>query len=178
MSTPRPVSGSRAATGSYGWPNFRASTTALSQQSRRRGEGRKTAAPPSPLAGKLFDESGEPLYVQGAAKGQRRYRYYVSRSLVRGESEDAGQGWRISAPEIEQTVAAAVQRMLGDRAAIPLALEGSGLDPNRALAITTPITATISSHFPLPFVIRETELPEPQNVRFLQRDQRLIMVRK
>jgi hypothetical protein len=28
-----------------------------------------------PLAGKLFDESGEPLYVQGAAKGQRRYRY-------------------------------------------------------------------------------------------------------
>ena len=50
----------------------------------REGEGRKTEAPRSPLAGKLFDENGEPLYVQGAAKGQRRYRYYVSRKLVRG----------------------------------------------------------------------------------------------
>jgi DNA invertase Pin-like site-specific DNA recombinase len=53
----------------------------------RSGEGRKTEASGSPLGGKLFDESGEPLYVQGAAKGQRRYRYYVSRSLVRGNSE-------------------------------------------------------------------------------------------
>ena len=44
----------------------------LRSQAARRGEGRKTEAPRSPLAGKLFDESGEPLYVQGAAKGQRR----------------------------------------------------------------------------------------------------------
>jgi site-specific DNA recombinase len=35
----------------------------------RSGGGHKTEAPSSPLAGKLFDESGEPLYVQGAAKG-------------------------------------------------------------------------------------------------------------
>jgi hypothetical protein len=41
----------------------------------RSGEGRKTEAPHSRLAGKLFDESGELLYVQGAAKSQRRYRY-------------------------------------------------------------------------------------------------------
>src|SRR5208282_2128046 len=61
----------------------------LRSRAVRQGEGRKTAAPRSPLAGKLFDESGEPLYVQGAAKGQRRYRYYVSRRLVRGESKDA-----------------------------------------------------------------------------------------
>ena len=57
----------------------------LRSRAVRQGEGRKTEAPRSPLAGKLFDESGEPLYVQGAAKGQRRYRYYVSRRLVRGE---------------------------------------------------------------------------------------------
>jgi site-specific DNA recombinase len=97
----------------------------------RSGEGRKTEAPGSPLAGKLFDESGEPLYVQGAAKGQRRYRYYVSRELVRGNSEDAEQGWRISAPEIEQRVAAAAQTVLRDRPAIALALEASAVDPNR-----------------------------------------------
>ncbi len=98
----------------------------LSSRAARRGEGRKTEAPRSPLAGKLFDESGEPLYVQGAAKGQRRYRYYVSRRLVRGESEDTEQGWRISATEIEQTVSVAAQAMLCDRAAITLALEESG----------------------------------------------------
>ncbi len=55
----------------------------------RRTEGRKTEAHRSPLAGKLLDENGEPLYVQGAAKGRRRYRYYVSRKLVRGGSENA-----------------------------------------------------------------------------------------
>ena len=92
----------------------------LRSRAVRQGEGRKTEAPRSPLAGKLFDESGEPLYVQGAAKGQRRYRYYVSRRLVRGESKDAEQGWRISAPEIEQTISAAAQadarRPSGDRA--------------------------------------------------------------
>jgi site-specific DNA recombinase len=53
----------------------------------RSGDGRKTEAPRCPLAGKLFDESGEPLYVQGAAKGRRRDGYYVSRGLVRGGSK-------------------------------------------------------------------------------------------
>ena len=49
---------------------------------------------------------GEPLYVQGAVKGQRRYRYYVSRRLVRGESQEPEQQWRLSAPEIEPAVTA------------------------------------------------------------------------
>jgi glycosyltransferase involved in cell wall biosynthesis len=44
--------------------------------------------------------------IAGAAKGQRRYRYHVSRTLVRGNSEGTEQGWRISAPEIEQRVSA------------------------------------------------------------------------
>jgi hypothetical protein len=73
--------------------------------------------------------------VQGAAKRQRRYRYYVSRTLVRGTSEGTEQGWRISAPEIEQRVAAAAQAVLGDRPAIALALEASGVDPNRLAAV-------------------------------------------
>src|SRR5271167_1252818 len=103
----------------------------LRSRTVRQGEGSKTEAPRSPLAGKIFDESGEPLYVQGAAKGQRRYRYYVSRRLVTGESKDPEHAWRISAPEIEQTIAAAAREILGDRAAIALALEESGTDPNR-----------------------------------------------
>ncbi len=83
-------------------------------------------ASPSPLAGKLFDENGEPLYVQGAAKGQRRYRYYVSRSLVRGEGKDAQRGWRLPANEIEHAIASAARGMLSDQAAITLALDESG----------------------------------------------------
>jgi site-specific DNA recombinase len=103
----------------------------LRDRRARSCEGRKTEAPSSPLACKLFDESGEPLYVQGAAKGQRRYRYYVSKTLVRGSSEDSEQGWRISAPEIEQRVVAAARAALGDQSAIAIALEASGGDPNR-----------------------------------------------
>ncbi len=97
----------------------------------RRGEGGKTGAPRSPLAGKLFDETGEPLYVQGAAKGQRRYRYYVSRRLVRGGSEDAEHGWRVSASELEHSVSSAAQTMLADRGALAQASEESGIDANR-----------------------------------------------
>jgi hypothetical protein len=100
----------------------------LQNQSARTDESGKTAALPSPLAGKLYDASGEPLYVQGAAKGLRRYRYYVSKRLVKGEPQDADQGWRISAPEIERIVTGGVSMMLRERRDIALALEESRLE--------------------------------------------------
>jgi hypothetical protein len=102
----------------------------LLDQTVREGEGRKTEAPRSPLAGKLFDENGEPLYVQGAAKGQRRYRYYVSRKLVRGAPEDAEHGWRVSAPEIERAISAAIREMLSDRGTIAQVAEEAGIGAN------------------------------------------------
>jgi site-specific DNA recombinase len=105
---------------------------ALSQgQARRQAGGRPTEAPPSPLAGKIFDERGEPLYVQGAANGKRRYRYYVSRNLVRNGPQDGEQGWRVSAPELEHAVAAAAQALLTDRGAIVHSCEESGIETNR-----------------------------------------------
>ena len=79
---------------------------------------RATKADPSPLAGKLFDEDGECLYVAGAAKGERRYRYYVSRRLVTGSADKVRNGWRLSGPEIERTVAVAARQLLNDHAAI------------------------------------------------------------
>jgi site-specific DNA recombinase len=103
----------------------------LQNRAVRQGEGRKTEAQPSPLAGKIFDEHGEPLYVQGAAKGDRRYRYYVSKRLVRGESENTEDTWRVSAPEIERAISAAALTMLEDRAALSIALEEGGLDTDR-----------------------------------------------
>lgn len=79
----------------------------LCSHAARPGEGRKTTASASPLAGKLFDEHGEPLYVQGSAKGQRRYRYYFSKGLLNGEADCAEAGWRLSAPQLERTLTAA-----------------------------------------------------------------------
>jgi site-specific DNA recombinase len=100
----------------------------LRNHAMRHGEGHKTEALRSPLAGKLFDKNGEPLYVQGAANGQRRYRYYVSRHVVCGETVDAEHVWRIGAPELEQAIARAAQEMLGDRAAIAKAADEGGTD--------------------------------------------------
>ena len=82
----------------------------------------------SPLAGKLFDVDGQPLYVQGATKGRRRYRYYVSKYLVNGSARDKGKGWRLSAPELERAVAIAARHILSDRAGLLEALEKSGID--------------------------------------------------
>ena len=79
---------------------------------------RATKAGPSPLAGKLFDEDGECLYVAGAANGERRYRYYVSRRLVTGSADKMQNGWRLSGPEIERAVAVAARQLLNDHAAI------------------------------------------------------------
>jgi len=93
-----------------------------------RGEKNQTKAPASPLAGKLFDENGKPLSVQGAAKGKRRYRYYVSRALVRGVADRTERGWRIPATELERAVIGAAKAFLDDRHAVLTALQESGID--------------------------------------------------
>jgi site-specific DNA recombinase len=91
---------------------------------RRRGSSNVSIA--SPLAGKIFDTYGQPLYVQGATKGRRRYRYYVSKCLVSGSASDNGKGWRLSAPELERAVRIAARHILGDRAGLLEELEKSG----------------------------------------------------
>ena len=82
---------------------------------------------PSPLAGKLFDENAEPLYVSGATKGQRRYRYYVSRKLIRGSAAEAEDGWRLAAPEIERSVVTAARQILRDQVSISMLLQEGGI---------------------------------------------------
>ena len=77
---------------------------------------RKSA--PSPLTGILFDDSGQSLTPSHAVKGERRYRYYVSRNLINGTPDSRRSGWRLPAPEIERTVASAAYTILSDEAAI------------------------------------------------------------
>jgi site-specific DNA recombinase len=77
--------------------------------------------------GKLFDENGEPLYACGAKKGDRRYRYFVSRKLVRGADKSGDRGWRVSAEAIDRAVMAAARQMLSDRGALASTLKACGL---------------------------------------------------
>jgi hypothetical protein len=89
--------------------------------------GLSTKPVPSPLAGKLFDESGEPLYVCGATKHQRRYRYYVSRRLTRSSAHEVQDGWRLAALEIERSVVMATAQILKDHAGINAVLNDAGV---------------------------------------------------
>src|SRR5262249_10493881 len=85
-------------------------------------------AQPSRLAGKVFDEKGEPLYTQGAAKAGRRYRYYVSRHLVRCQANHGQRGWRVPAGELERAVTGAVLTILANQASMIASLEESGTE--------------------------------------------------
>jgi hypothetical protein len=72
------------------------------------------AAHPSPLAGKLFEETGDRLTPSHATKGGKRYRYYVSRRLIAGNGNvDAGAGsWRLPADRVESDLGRAVREHL------------------------------------------------------------------
>jgi site-specific DNA recombinase len=91
--------------------------------------GQPTNAVPHLLAGKLFDEAGEPLYVCGASKGRRRYRYYVSRSLITTPADQTKDGWRLAAPEVERSVMSASAQLLKDHSAIGGFLHDAGFSP-------------------------------------------------
>jgi site-specific DNA recombinase len=79
------------------------------------------------LMGKLFDENGEPLYACWSKKSERRYRYFVSRKLVRGTDKSRDSGWRISAEEVEHAAMAAARQMISDRGALASTLKACGL---------------------------------------------------
>ena len=61
------------------------------------------------LAGKLFDDRGNRMSPSHAAKGERRWRYYVSQVILQGRKHEAGSVVRVPALEIERRVAEAVR---------------------------------------------------------------------
>ncbi len=88
--------------------------------------GRTTRKSTGLLMGRLFDESGEPLYSCWAKKGQRRYRYLVSKRLVRGSSKPDDRGWRLPAERMERAVIAGIRRIVSDRGALASTLRARG----------------------------------------------------
>jgi len=83
------------------------------------------------LIGKLFDESGQGLTPSHAVKGDRRYRYYVSRSLMKGPAARVDGGWRLPAAEIERSIAAAARSILDDQQTVVGAIEEAALGSGR-----------------------------------------------
>jgi DNA invertase Pin-like site-specific DNA recombinase len=79
------------------------------------------------LMGRLFDENGEPLYSCWAKKGDLRYRYFVSRKLVKGSQMPDVGGWRLPAGRTEEAVTSAALQMLSDRVALASTLKTLGL---------------------------------------------------
>lgn len=63
---------------------------------------RKLTETRSPLAGRLFDETGDRLTPSHSRKGERRLRYYISHRLTQKRKDPAG--WRLSAHQLETTI--------------------------------------------------------------------------
>lgn len=76
------------------------------KSARQRGQRSQKSGKGSPLTGKLFDENGDRLTPTYASSEGRRWRYYVSRSLM-GQKSDAADGWRLPAAKLEKVVAEA-----------------------------------------------------------------------
>ncbi|MFV0474002.1 MAG: recombinase family protein, partial [Pikeienuella sp.] len=79
-----------------------------------KARGRTAASAPSPLAGRIVDETGDRLTPSHASKKGRRYRYYVSHRLVAPKGEADASGWRLPAERLERAVAEAVADRLED----------------------------------------------------------------
>lgn len=87
------------------------------------------AKAPSLLAGLVFDDSGDRLCPTHANKKGRRYRYYISKRLIH-HADSTGDGWRIPAKELENTIIQAVCDFLKDglRVVDALGLSRAGPD--------------------------------------------------
>ncbi|MEM7024352.1 MAG: hypothetical protein AAF637_17495 [Pseudomonadota bacterium] len=64
-----------------------------------------SAATPSPLAGKLSDQTGDRLTPSHAVRRGKRHRYYVSRRLIAESGKPDVSGWRLPAATLEGAVA-------------------------------------------------------------------------
>jgi DNA invertase Pin-like site-specific DNA recombinase len=68
--------------------------------------------PPSLLAGKLYDDRGNPMTPSHTVKKGVRYRYYVSRAILKRKPEEAGSVSRVPAAEIEAVITETIQAHL------------------------------------------------------------------
>ena len=102
---------------------------------------------PSLLTGLVFDEAGERLTPSHSNRGGLRYRYYISKSLVRGRprADEQGKRWRIPAAEIENAVLVALGSFLDDQSALSSILSLRRLPPAQTASVLKTATAVSRS---------------------------------
>ena len=117
-----------------GWPEAQAAIGSGEVGARASGEAKartpsgganRSSLPPSssPLTGLLFDEAGHRLTPTHALKNGKRYRYYVSAPLTRGEK--IRDGIRVPAPDLEGLVVRTIVGHLRDAAWAADTFEGA-----------------------------------------------------
>ena len=74
-----------------------------------KARGTKQKATRSPLAGKLFDETGDRLTPSHSRKNGKRLRYYISRRLVVDRTHKHPDAWRLPAEQLETLLCDAVR---------------------------------------------------------------------
>ena len=74
--------------------------------------GTRKKAITSPLAGKLFDETGDRLTPSHSRKNGKRLRYYVSRRVIAGGCEKHPDAWRLPAEQVEGVLTEMIRRHL------------------------------------------------------------------
>ena len=82
------------------------------------------------LAGLVYDHQGERLIPTHAGKSNRRYRYYVSKSLQIDAGSSSGDGLRIPATDLEQIVTDRLLRLLRTPTEVLAAVTGLITDGN------------------------------------------------
>jgi DNA invertase Pin-like site-specific DNA recombinase len=70
------------------------------------------------LAGRIYDDAGNRMTPTYTRKSGRRYRYYVSSTLVQGQAKRAGAIRRVPASEVEALVLGAARQRLNNTAAM------------------------------------------------------------
>src|ERR1700724_2182201 len=101
------------------------------QEHRVRAKSHAASLEKSPLTGRLVDENGAGLTPSHARKGERKYRYYVSRNFPAQGLAQSRVGWRLPARELEDRVAAAVGEMLADESAVLEASQKSDIESSQ-----------------------------------------------
>lgn len=94
---------------------------------RRSGRGatNRRHAVTSPLAGKVFDETGDRLTpTHSKTSTGKRLRYYVSRRLIQKSGDSQQAGWRLPASDLEDLVAGKVRDQLDDASRVTRKAEG------------------------------------------------------
>jgi len=92
-----------------------------------------------PLAGKLYDETGDRLTPSHTKKNGKRLRYYISHRLIKRSGEKDIAGWRLPALPLEEQIAKATLKYMNDNVASSILIAPTAETINKAMSAITNI---------------------------------------